>query len=230
MKRSEINRALRTLEATCVREHCYLPPFCHFTPEEWNCVSHEYDDVRDCMLGWDITDYGLGDFDKVGMALVTIRNGCRALPEKYPKVYAEKLLYMKEGQYSPNHFHWYKTEDIINRGGGNLVIELYHADPAKNGLCGGTFPISVNGMRRTLDTGDRIVLTPGDSVALEPIHAHRFYGEPGKGTILVGEVSSVNDDTTDNCFIDKIARFDEIEEDESPKYLLANEIEKFILP
>ena len=124
MKRSEINKALKELEAMCAREHCYLPPFCHFTPEEWKTKGHEYDEVRDCMLGWDITDYGLGDFDKVGFSLITIRNGNRAMQDKYPKVYAEKLLYMKEGQYSPNHFHWYKTEDIINRGGGSFPKPL----------------------------------------------------------------------------------------------------------
>ena len=98
MKRSEINKALKELEAMCKQEHCYLPPFCNFTPDEWQHVGHEYDEVRDCMLGWDITDYGLGDFDKVGMSLITIRNGNRKMQDKYPKVYAEKLLYMKEGQ------------------------------------------------------------------------------------------------------------------------------------
>ena len=119
MKRSEINKALKELEAMCRQEHCYLPPFCNFTPEEWQTKGHEYDEVRDCMLGWDITDYGLGDFDKVGFSLITIRNRCRTQPEKYPKVYAEKLLYLKEGQMAANHFHSYKTEDIINRGGGS---------------------------------------------------------------------------------------------------------------
>ena len=121
MKRSEINKALKELEAMCREYKCYLPPFCGFTPEQWQSIGHEYDEVRDCMLGWDITDYGLGDFDKVGFSLITIRNGNRKMPEKYPKVYAEKLLYIKEGQYAPNHFHWYKTEDIINRGGGNVL-------------------------------------------------------------------------------------------------------------
>ena len=58
MKRSEINRALQEMEAMCVREHCYLPPFCAFTPEQWQTKGHEYDEVRDCKLGWDITDYG----------------------------------------------------------------------------------------------------------------------------------------------------------------------------
>ena len=98
MKRSEINRALKELEAMCRKEHCYLPPFCHLTPEQWQHLGHEYDEVRDCMLGWDITDYGMGDFDRFGFSLITIRNGSRAMADRYPKVYAEKLLYLKEGQ------------------------------------------------------------------------------------------------------------------------------------
>ena len=105
MKRSEINKALKELEAMC-EKHCFkLPPFCNFTPEEWETKGHEYDEVRDCMLGWDITDFGRGHFDKEGFSLITIRNGNRSMPDKYPKVYAEKLLFLKEGQYSPNHFH-----------------------------------------------------------------------------------------------------------------------------
>ena len=106
MKRSEINKALKEMEAMCKKHCCYLPPFCNFTPEEWAEKGHEYDEIRDCALGWDITDYGLGDFEKVGFSLITIRNGNRNMAEKYPKVYAEKLLFLKEGQYAPNHFHW----------------------------------------------------------------------------------------------------------------------------
>ena len=129
MKRSEINKALKELEAMCEKHHCYLPPFCHFTPEQWQSIGHEYDEVRDCMLGWDITDYGMGDFDKFGFSLITIRNGNRAMADKYPKVYAEKLLYLNEGQTAANHFHWFKTEDIINRGGGNVLIRVYNSLP-----------------------------------------------------------------------------------------------------
>lgn len=100
-----------------------------YTPEQWGTLGAEYDEIRDCKLGWDITDYGLDRFDEVGFSLVTIRNGNRAQAERYPKVYAEKLLYLKEGQYAPNHFHWYKTEDIINRGGGNVLIRVYNSLP-----------------------------------------------------------------------------------------------------
>ena len=100
MKRSEVNKALRELEAMCQKYRCYLPPFCHFTPEEWETKGHEYDEVRDCCLGWDITDYGQGNFDKIGFSLITIRNGSQTMREKYPKVYAEKLLFLKEGHYT----------------------------------------------------------------------------------------------------------------------------------
>ena len=157
MKRSEINKALKELEAMCRQEHCYLPPFCNFTPEQWQSVGHEYDEVRDCMLGWDITDYGLGDFDKVGFSLITIRNGNRAMQDKYPKVYAEKLLYMKEGQYSPNHFHWYKTEDIINRGGGNVLIRVYNSLPDESIDKVSDVTVHCDGRTYTVDVTDQKV-------------------------------------------------------------------------
>ena len=99
MKRSAINAALKEMEQMIRDYRISLPPFCSFTPEQWQHLGHEYDEVRDCMLGWDITDYGLGDFDKTGFSLITLRNGYRAMQETYPKVYAEKLLYLKEGQY-----------------------------------------------------------------------------------------------------------------------------------
>ena len=127
MRRSEINKALKEMEAMCRKLQFQLPPFCSFTPAQWQMLGHEYDEVRECMLGWDITDYGMGDFNKLGFSLVTIRNGKRDMADKYPKVYAEKLLYLKEGQYAPNHFHWFKTEDIINRGGGNVLIRVYNS-------------------------------------------------------------------------------------------------------
>ena len=128
MKRSEINAALKEMEGMIRDYRIALPPFCYFTPEEWQQKGHEFDEVRDNMLGWDITDYGLGRFDEVGFSLITLRNGNLKKKDRYPKPYAEKLLYLKEGQYSPMHFHWYKMEDIINRGGGTVLIRVYNAD------------------------------------------------------------------------------------------------------
>ena len=168
MKRSEINRALREMEAMCQRQGWRLPPFCGFTPAEWLGKGREYDEVRDCMLGWDITDYGLGDFERIGFSLITIRNGNRAMGDKYPKSYAEKLLFLKEGQYAPNHFHWYKTEDIINRGGGNVLIRVYNSLPNEEIDYDSPVTVSTDGRSQTVPAGARIRLTPGESITIRP--------------------------------------------------------------
>ncbi len=126
MKRSKINMVIKEME-TLIRKHGFeIPPFCSWTPEDWQTKGHEYDEIRDNMLGWDITDYGLGRFDEVGFALITIRNG-NVKDKRYPKPYAEKLLMVNEGQTAPMHFHWNKMEDIINRGGGNVLITVYNS-------------------------------------------------------------------------------------------------------
>ena len=228
MKRSEINRALRELEEACRRERCYLPPFCAFTPEEWADKGHEYDEVRECMLGWDITDYGMGDFEHFGFSLITIRNGCRAMQERYPKVYAEKLLYLKEGQYAPNHFHWYKTEDIINRGGGNVLIRVYNALPDEEIDRVSDVTVHTDGRSYTVPAGTQIRLRPGESIFIPQRLYHDFTVEEGTGPVLLGEVSQCNDDNTDNRFYEPVGRFPEIEEDEAPLHLLCSDYGKFL--
>ncbi len=223
MKRSEINRALREMEAMCSRQGFSLPPFCRFTPEQWLKTGREYDEVRECMLGWDITDYGSGDFERFGFSLVTLRNGCRALPEKYPKVYAEKLLYLKEGQYAPNHFHWFKTEDIINRGGGNVLIRVYNSLPDESIDRTSQVTVYTDGLCRVVPAGTQIRLTPGESIYIQRLLYHDFSVEPGTGSVLLGEVSQCNDDNCDNRFEPPVGRFPNIEEDEPPYRLLCNE-------
>ena len=223
MKRSEINRALREMEEMCRREHCYLPPFCHFTPEQWRTLSRDYAEVRDCMLGWDVTDYGLGDFAKVGLSLITLRNGSRVMSDKYPKVYAEKLLFLKQGQYSPNHFHWFKTEDIINRGGGNVLIRVYNARPDESVDRESEVCVRTDGLVRVVPAGTQIRLTPGESIHIPQYLYHDFSVEAGTGDVLLGEVSQCNDDKADNRFNPPVGRFPTIEEDEPPYRLLCCE-------
>ena len=223
MKRSEINAALREMERMISDYRFALPPFCAFTPEQWKTIGHDYDEVRDCMLGWDITDYGLGKFDEVGFSLITIRNGNRAMPDKYPKVYAEKLLYLKEGQYSPNHFHWHKTEDIINRGGGNVLIRVYNSLPDEEIDYKSDVTVHTDGRTYTVPAGTQVRLTPGESIHIQQRLYHDFTVEPGTGAVLLGEVSQCNDDNTDNRFNPPVGRFPAIEEDEPPYRLLCGE-------
>ena len=223
MKRSEINKALKELEAMCRQEHCYLPPFCNFTPEEWQTKGHEYDEIRDNMLGWDVTDYGMGDFGHLGLALITIRNGNVHNP-KYPKTYAEKIIMCDSGQVSPMHFHWHKMEDIINRGGNDIHFTLYNATEDEQ-LADTPVKIFSDGRCYTVPAGETVVLKPGQSLSLYPYYYHEFVIPEG-GPVLIGEVSMCNDDNTDNRFLNPLGRFPTIEEDEPPYRLLCNEYPK----
>ncbi len=222
MKRSQINAALREMEGMLEQYRFSLPPFCHFTPSDWVNKGHEYDEVRDNMLGWDITDYGLGDFDKIGFSLITLRNGNIKNP-KYTKTYAEKLLYLKEGQYSPNHFHWSKMEDIINRGGGNILIRVHNSLPDEEVDKSGIVTVHMDGRTFTVPAGTQVKLEPGMSISIQPYLYHDFEVEPGTGPVLIGEVSQCNDDNTDNRFNPPVGRFPSIDEDEEPYRLLCNE-------
>ena len=224
MKRSKINACIREMEELAERHGFRLPPFCNFTPEEWLEKNREYDEIRDNMLGWDITDYGLGDWDKVGFALITLRNGNQNDP-RYKKVYAEKLLMLKEGQHSPMHFHWNKSEDIINRGGGILIIHVYN-DKGDGSFAETDVLINSDGRSYYVPAGTGVELKPGESITLWPHQYHDFDVKPGTGDVLIGEVSMCNDDNTDNRFYEEIGRFPAIEEDEPPYRLLCNEYPK----
>ena len=198
-----------------------LPPFAHFEPERWQTLGGEWDEVRDNMLGWDVTDYGRGRFGEVGLALFTMRNG-NLSDGRYSKTYAEKLLISQEGQMCPNHFHFSKMEDIINRGGGNLMMRLWQSDQAGD-LSTLPFEIMTDGYHKTVEPGTILRLEPGMSITLPPGQYHEFWAEPGYGRVLIGEVSSVNDDNIDNRFYEPQGRFPQIEEDAHPVYLLCNE-------
>lgn len=221
MKRSELNNILRENIEFIKKMKFNLPPFAYFTPEEWAEKGHEYDEIRNHMLGWDITDYGHGEFDKIGLFLFTIRNGSLSEPD-CKKTYAEKLLISQEEQVAPMHFHWSKMEDIINRGGGNLIVQVYNSTEDDE-LADTPVVVYCDGREFTVPAGTKLCLKPGESITLPPRQYHAFWGEKGSGKVLIGEVSMVNDDNTDNRFYEKQGRFPTIENDEAPLYLLCNE-------
>lgn len=215
MKRSEINQLIREAEAFFAEHSFKLPPFASWTPEQWAEAGNRASTVREQGLGWDLTDLGLGDFFNVGLLLFTVRNGDH---------YAEKIMITRENQVTPWHFHWVKVEDIINRGGGILTVELAWATEDESAL-DETRAVRVfcDGLPRDVPPKGKIDLLPGESVTLPPYLYHKFYGAPGHGMVLVGEVSLRNDDRTDNRFLEPLGRFPEIEEDEPPYRLLCNE-------
>ena len=173
-------------------------------------------------MGWDITDFGSSDFPRRGLVIFCVRNGLQGVARERP--YAEKLLVVREEQETPHHHHRVKMEDIIVRGGGNLILELHNSEDG--GLGKTSVSVMVDGTRRELAAGEPLRLTPGESVTLPRNLWHRFYGEAGKGTVFVGEVSQVNDDLTDNYFFEKVGRFAGIEEDEPKLFPLWNELKE----
>jgi len=136
-------------------------------------------------------------------------------------------MIVEELQETPMHFHWSKMEDIINLGGGNLVIDLFNLYK-KEQFSSKPVNVRTDGVLRIVEPGGSIVMNTGESICLEQDLYHRFYGEKGKGKVLVGEVSAVNDYTADNRFYKPVGRFPEIIEDEKPIHLLASEYSKYL--
>ena len=227
MKRSRSNTLLDEGEDMIRSFGCVLPPFANWTPDTFVARKEDAAHVIDARCGWDVTDYGAGRYDEMGLFLFTLRNGRLAdLQRGSGMCYAEKLLISKQDQLSPMHTHVIKAEDIINRGGATLMIELFGSDDAGNFAedRGGT--VWCDGLRKVYGPGEKLALAPGESITLMPGDWHAFWGEGGD--VLIGEVSTVNDDETDNIFRQPIGRFSTIEEDTDPKRLLVSDYDSWL--
>ena len=220
MLRSELNDIIRAGEAFIASFGFRMPPLATWTAEDWRANKGRAGAILGPKLGWDITDFGQGDFARKGLLLFTVRNG---RPENLKAgtgmVYAEKIMISRAGQLTPMHWHKIKTEDIIVRGGAPLEVKLYNVAADGIGI-DRERPVTVmcDGLARTVAPGGTVVLDPGESITLEPGQAHAFWGKDGD--CLVGEVSTVNDDETDNYFLEPVSRFPKVEEDVAPYRLI----------
>jgi D-lyxose ketol-isomerase len=227
MKRSDVNQLISDALAFLRDMNFMMPQFATWTPEEWRAKGPEASEIVTSELGWDITDFGSNDFEKIGLVVFTIRNGTFAeLKDPQGKTYAEKILIIQEGQIIPTHFHHQKMEDIINRGGGNLIVRLWNST-SDDKRADSPVTVSIDGVRRTVPAGDTVTLKPGDSICLTQRLYHSFWAEQGSGPVLGGEVSCVNDDHVDNRFYDGLGRFPEVEEDVPPLHLLTMDYNKY---
>lgn len=189
MKRSRINRAIREAGHAFHLAGWALPP-----------------EPR-----WDVTDLGLGDFDRAGLVLINLAEE----PE-----YCEKLMFSLAGQVTPMHTHRRKKEDIICRH-GRLTLELWAAHPAEC-RAGQSVTLSRNGRPFEVACGAPFTLEAGERVTIVPGVYHAFWGQDTG--CVIGEVSTANDDAHDNVFVDPaIGRFPEIEEDEPALVRLISE-------
>lgn len=143
-------------------------------------------------------------------------------PDVYFKIFRQITTFNQRRMKIIRIFHRNKMEDIINRGGGNLIFRLWNAtengEPADTDVL-----ISKDGRNYYVQAGEEILLTPGESLTLYPYYYHEFIVQPGSGKTLIGEVSKCNDDNTNNYFLEAQGRFPSIEEDEAPYRLLCTE-------
>jgi D-lyxose ketol-isomerase len=214
MQRSEINRALRAARATCDDMRFALPDWADWTRADHLAHPEQSAFLVARQIGWDVTDFGSGDFARRGLVLCCTRNGIQGSPEERP--YAEKLLFVGVGQETPFHAHKVKLEDIICRGGGDLMVEFTaegsFAEDTSARVDGALVPI-LNGPIR---------LRPGQGITIPRGVMHRFWAEAAPAFVV--EVSQCNDDKGDNFFLEPLGRFSTVQEDEPPLYPLWNEV------
>ena len=216
MKRSEINAAIRDAKALVKEYRWLLPDWAAWQEADYAAEPELTAFLSARQLGWDVTDFGLGDFAGKGLTLFCVRNGVQGDPETLP--YAEKLLFIREGQVTPYHSHKVKMEDIMVRGGGNLMVAFTRE---------GSFaddPVRVDGRVIEDPYAEPIRLKPGQGITIPRGMKHSFWGEPGTGTAFCAEISQCNDDLTDNYFLEPMGRFSTVEEDEPKLHPLWNEI------
>lgn len=230
MKRSDIATVITNAKKFSDELMLPLPPFA-----DWDKLTlgklHEsgvIDEIIDNKLGWDVTDFDLGNFEEYGLTALTIRNGNYNNPDKYPKPYAEKMLLVEDNQILPLHFHWYKTEDIINRGGGVLQMTIYNSTSSEDIDRTSDVEVVMDGVKKTFKAGTTIELNPGQSITLTPRIYHMWQAKKGLGKVMLFEVSSTNDDSTDNRFYENIPRMSQVEEDIDSDVLLVSDYEKYL--
>jgi D-lyxose ketol-isomerase len=219
MKRSEINAAIRGAERVLAEHRWAMPDFAAWTPADHAANPERHRWLSERQIGWDVTDFGLGDFARRGLVLFCIRNGIAGRPGERP--YAEKLLFVGDGQVTPFHAHKMKLEDIIVRGGGTLCVEFSeegtvtpaNGEPVSDVAMIDGAEVPAHGTVHRLRAGQSITIPRGLQ--------HSFWGEDGP--VFVAEVSQCNDDKNDNFFLEPIGRFSTIEEDEPAYRLLWNE-------
>ena len=221
MKRSEINKAIQSAKKMMEKYSWTLPSWAYWSKSEYENKSELREYLNKHQMGWDVTDFGKGVFNEQGITLFCIRNGIQGNVNDKP--YAEKLLFMQEGQEIPFHSHKIKLEDIINRGGGDLAIEFVEVDEKDQELSN-KITVLVDGEKILLDPHEPLIFKRGQSVTVDRNIFHRFYAVKGSGMVMAGEVSQVNDDNNDNYFLEPIGRFSEIQEDEPTLHPLWNEI------
>ena len=225
MKRSEINAIIAHAEEAFARTGFALPGFARWSAAEWSRQLAGAATMIRTGLGWDVTDFASGRFGQQGLLLFTLRNGVAGHGGSGNRPYAEKIMISRRDQLTPMHRHAAKTEDIIHRGRpseeARLAIRLHGMLPDGSLDRTGDVTAHLDGRTRQVEAGGVIHLAAGDSLTLFPGTFHAVWGEGGD--VVGGEVSTVNDDRSDNFFAEPFGRFAPVEEDEPIQRLLVTD-------
>lgn len=217
MKRSEIEAIIGKSLAMMASQRFYLPPFAGWTPEQWREQAEPTRAMRAAGVGWNIVEFEKDAFFRSGIAVFTLRMGdYRDLPKGAGRLYAEKAFVLFEGQRVPHHYHRVKTEDLINRGGGILGVDLVRVNEQGMEL-DDDITLERNGVEITVPAHTVLQLEPGESIVLLPGLAHAFIGV---SEVLCGEISLANDDATDNYFLQPLPTSSPIVEDSPARHLV----------
>lgn len=220
MKRSTINANL-TWAAALLREYRFsLPAFAWWSAEEWMANREALDVVRAVRLGWEVKDFS----EELGATLFTLRNGRHDDPSVGVR-YCEKVILFRDGKRLPLHYHRQKTEDVINRAAGVMQLRLYNTTPSGELDRESEVHVRQDGILRRYQPGESVFIAPGNSTTLTPGLAHTFGPAPGS-SLIVGEVSTVNDDLTDNIRFETVPAPTPIEEDEPLLWPLCTEYDR----
>ena len=231
ISRSAIDQTIDQALELFSKLNYHVPGWASWDASMWQKIDAAHDngegpdhsEIKRNGLGWNITDFGSSTFAKMGLLLLIIRNGLIANGKpNCGKTYAEKAMVIQPGQVKPWHFHWDKTEDLLNRGGGRLVMQLGMASSDEKSVSSEDFTVRVDGIERRMKGGESLTLQPGESVCIPPRMCHQFYAHPKDQVVLAGEISSLNDDSKDNCFMCRCVDR-EIIEDQEKKYLLISD-------
>ena len=217
MRRSEIEAIIEKSLAVMGAEGFRLPSFAGWTPAQWREQAVATKALRAAGLGWNIVEFEKDAFFRSGIAVFTLRMGdYRELSRGGGRLYAEKAFVLFESQRVPHHYHRVKTEDLINRGGGVLGVNLVKVDADGKPLAE-AITLERNGIEVSVPADTTLHLEPGESVVLPPGLAHAFIGV---NEVLCGEISLANDDATDNYFLEPLPVPSPILEDVPARHLV----------
>lgn len=224
MKRSQIEDIIARSNAIMARQGFHLPPFAGWTVAQWQENAAATAEMRANGVGWNIVAFEEGAFFKSGIAVFTLRIGdYHDLPRGAGRLYGEKVFALFEGQSVPHHYHRVKTEDLINRGGGILGVNLVKVD-ADGKPMPDAITLERNGMMVSVPANTTLHLDPGESIVLVPGVAHAFLGV---SEVLCGEISLANDDTTDNYFLQPLPAPSAIIEDIPARHVVLADYRSF---